>query len=63
VRIVAAATNRENVEKLRRAGADSVISPATIGGHLLAESALGDDDTERIADELAGTGEDGSGRP
>ncbi|MFC4357401.1 NAD-binding protein [Halobium salinum] len=58
VRIVAAATNRENVEKLRRAGADSVISPATIGGHLLAESALGDDDTERIADELAGDGGD-----
>lgn len=41
VTIVAAATNRENVEKLRRAGADTVISPATIGGHLLVESAMG----------------------
>ncbi len=28
VNIVAAATDRENIEKLRRAGADTVISPA-----------------------------------
>ncbi|MFB6256983.1 MAG: NAD-binding protein, partial [Haloplanus sp.] len=54
VHIVAAATQRENVAKLRRAGADTVISPATIGGHLLVESALGgrDVDTEAIADRL-----------
>jgi voltage-gated potassium channel len=52
IRIVAAATERENVEKLRRAGADTVISPAVIGGHLLVESALGADDTESIADGL-----------
>lgn len=52
--IVAAATERENVDKLRRAGADAVISPAVIGGHLLAESALGGEDAERVADELVG---------
>jgi len=54
VRIIAAATARENVEKLRRAGADVVISPATIGGHLLVESALGDADTERLAAHIVG---------
>jgi hypothetical protein len=52
VTIVAAATNRENVGKLRRAGADTVISPATIGGHLLVESAFGRDDTEAVARQL-----------
>ena len=57
IRVVAAATQRENVEKLRRAGADSVISPAVIGGHLIVESALGSDDTESIAEGLL----DGSG--
>lgn len=54
VRIVAAATDRENVDKLRRAGADSVISPATIGGHLLVRSALGNDGMESVADRLSG---------
>jgi voltage-gated potassium channel len=43
IRIVAAASNRENVEKLKRAGADTVISPTSLGGHLMAESALGGD--------------------
>jgi len=52
VRIVAAATDRENVEKLRRAGADTVISPAVIGGHLLVQSALGREGMENIADHL-----------
>ena len=52
IRIVAAATDRENVEKLRRAGADSVISPATIGGRILARSALGDDASESRLNEL-----------
>ncbi|NHN41145.1 potassium channel protein [Halorubellus sp. JP-L1] len=50
--IVAAATDRENVDKLKRAGANTVISPAQIGGHLLVESALGSTDSERIADRL-----------
>ncbi|WP_128476467.1 NAD-binding protein [Halorussus pelagicus] len=54
VRIVAAATERENVDKLKRAGADTVISPATIGGHLLVRSALGSDGMESIADRLTG---------
>jgi voltage-gated potassium channel len=54
VHIVAAATQRENVDKLRRAGADTVISPASIGGHLLVESALGgrEVNTEAVADRL-----------
>lgn len=52
VRIVAAATQRENVRKLKHAGADTVISPATIGGRLLVRSALGSDDTEDIAERL-----------
>jgi len=39
--IVAAATERQNEKKLKRAGADTVVSPAVIGGHLLAQSALG----------------------
>jgi voltage-gated potassium channel len=51
-RIVAAATVRDNVEKLRRAGADTVLSPAVIGGQLLVRSALGDADAETIADRL-----------
>ena len=52
VNIVAAATDRENVEKLRRAGATSVISPAVIGGHLLVQSALGREGMENVADHL-----------
>lgn len=52
LRIVAAATQRENVTKLKRAGADSVISPALIGGHLLVGSALGDETTEATAASL-----------
>jgi voltage-gated potassium channel len=41
IHIVAAATHRENENKLRRAGANTVISPAALGGHFLAESAIG----------------------
>jgi len=54
LRIVAAATQRENVNKLKRAGADTVISPASIGGHLLVQSALGGNRSEDIADRLMG---------
>jgi voltage-gated potassium channel len=52
VRIVAAANQTENVRKLKRAGANTVISPATIGGKLLVRSALGDAGTEEAAEEL-----------
>ena len=52
VRIVAAATERENVEKLKRAGADAVISPATIVGHLLVEAALSGADAESVAERV-----------
>ncbi|MFB6361730.1 MAG: TrkA family potassium uptake protein [Halobacteriales archaeon] len=47
--IIAGATNRENIEKLRRVGADVGISPATIGGHLLVESAFGNVGMESVA--------------
>ena len=53
-RIVAAATDRENTQKLRSAGADAVISPAVIGGHMLVESALGSADMEGLAARLLG---------
>ncbi|MFB6096844.1 MAG: NAD-binding protein [Haloferacaceae archaeon] len=52
VRIVAAATHRENVRKLKRAGANTVISPATIGGRLLVRSALGQEGVEDTARRL-----------
>lgn len=52
LRIVAAATDRENVEKLRRAGAETVISPQVIGAHLLVQSALGEAEVEAKADRL-----------
>ncbi|QCC58353.1 NAD-binding protein [Natrinema thermotolerans] len=47
-RIVAAATDRENTKKLDRAGADAVISPSVLGGHLLVRSALGSDESVLI---------------
>ncbi|MGM0399073.1 MAG: NAD-binding protein [Halobacteriota archaeon] len=52
VRIVAAATDRDNVTKLRRAGASTVISPQVIGAHLLVRSALGTSGIEDVADKL-----------
>ncbi|MFB6130202.1 MAG: NAD-binding protein [Salinigranum sp.] len=52
LRIVAAANQRENVNKLKLAGADAVISPASIGGRLLAESALDSTEAEVVADRL-----------
>ena len=50
--IVAAAAERENEKKLKRAGADVVISPAVIGGHLLVQSALGRGGMEDIAERI-----------
>jgi len=52
IRIVAAATERENEQKLRAAGADVVISPAVIGGRLLVRSALGSERAEDIAEQV-----------
>jgi voltage-gated potassium channel len=55
VRIVAAVTQRENVDKLRRAGADQVISPSTLGGHILVDCAFGADSrdaTEGVLDDI-----------
>jgi len=48
VRIVAAATDRQNTKKLERAGADTVISPALLGGLLVVRSALGSDNSDLI---------------
>ncbi len=52
LRIVAAATDRENIRKLRRAGADIVFSPSVLGGRLLVESAFGNDNPERVIDRM-----------
>jgi voltage-gated potassium channel len=60
VRIVASATERENVSKLERAGADTVISPAVIGGHLLVESALGHDEAAKQAEAVLAPEESGA---
>ncbi|WP_306056147.1 NAD-binding protein [Natronococcus wangiae] len=49
VRIVTAATDRENTRKLERAGADDVISLAELGGHLLVRSALGKDESPVVS--------------
>lgn len=55
VHIVAAASNTENVTKMRNAGANSVISPATIGGRLLVDAAFHEafDAEERLRDLLS----------
>lgn len=52
VEIIAVASNSENAEKLRRAGADTVVSPAQIVGKLLVESALTGEDTSEIVEEI-----------
>lgn len=54
VRIVAAASHRENVAKMKHAGADVVISPMTLGGRLLTASALDGVDAETLEQELFG---------
>ncbi|SDJ39678.1 voltage-gated potassium channel [Halovenus aranensis] len=55
-RIVAGATSRDNVDKLRRAGADTVLSPAVIGGQLLVRSALSGEDVEGLTETLLDEG-------
>lgn len=57
LRIVVAATERENEKKLIRAGADEVLSPAAIGGHLLVLSALGEEGMGEMAERILGTSE------
>ncbi|MEA1932453.1 NAD-binding protein [Halohasta litorea] len=54
MQILAAAMQRENVAKLRHAGADRVISPSEIGGRLLANSAIGKRDAEAASQQLLG---------
>jgi voltage-gated potassium channel len=50
VTILAVATNRENIAKLERAGADSVISPAVIAAQQLMNSVVGAD-SETLSNE------------
>ncbi|MFD1569137.1 NAD-binding protein [Halorubrum laminariae] len=54
IRIVAAATQRENVNKLRRAGANQVISPSSLGGHILIDCAFGSNSDEATEELLGG---------
>lgn len=48
IRILAVATNRENMKKLERAGATTVVSPAVIAAQQLVQSALGTDPDTRV---------------
>lgn len=59
IQIFAIATNRENMGKLERAGANTVISPAVIAAQQLVDSALGTD-SETGVDLLNDYSEDGS---
>jgi len=52
VRVVVLATDEGNVGKLRRAGADTVISPAGVVGDLLVESAPTGEDKSGMVDEV-----------
>lgn len=52
--IAVGVSQRENESKLKRAGADTVISPAAIGGHLLVAAAMGEGNSEREASDLLG---------
>jgi voltage-gated potassium channel len=57
IRILAVATNRENMTKLERAGANSVISPAVIAAKQLVQSTLAPDasaDPDLLRDEDGG---------
>jgi voltage-gated potassium channel len=56
VRVVAAATDPRHVAKLEAVGADVVLSPAVIGGHLLGRSVLGDDDALSWIADAGGAG-------
>ena len=50
VRVVAAANEERNVEKLRSVGADDVINPLEIGGRLLGRSVLDRDSRSLLSD-------------
>lgn len=58
IQILAIATNRENMGKLERAGANTVISPAVIAAQQLMQSTLGAD-SETGVDLLNDSSEDG----
>jgi voltage-gated potassium channel len=52
IRIVAAANDEKNVDKLASVGADDVINPGTIGGRLLGKSVLNDGSSRPMAQVL-----------
>ncbi|MDG5820475.1 NAD-binding protein [Natronococcus sp. A-GB7] len=56
VRIVAAANDREHVDKLEAVGADEVISPMEIGGRLLGRSVLGRSSADSLFEDTDGGG-------
>ncbi|MFB6183867.1 MAG: NAD-binding protein [Haloarculaceae archaeon] len=67
VRVVAAATDDQHVDKLERVGADQVISPTLMGGRLLGRSVLGQSgpltaDGRVADDDRTDTVDDGDGR-
>ncbi len=53
ISILSAATNRENIKKLKRAGADIVISPTNIGAKLLVQSATGKENIENLIKDIS----------
>jgi len=57
LRVVAAAYDQNNADKLTDAGADSVLTPDVIGGYLIGQSVLGDTDFAGFPDRLFGAGE------
>jgi voltage-gated potassium channel len=46
LRIIVRVEDEGNIEKVRRAGADEVISPSTLGGRLMAKRAVGEEAPE-----------------
>jgi len=57
LRVVAAAADASNADKLKNAGADSVITPEAIGGYLLGQSVLGEAEFVGFPDRLLVTDE------
>ncbi|MEF8854717.1 MAG: NAD-binding protein [Haloarculaceae archaeon] len=60
IRIIAAANDEKNVDKLASVGADDVINPGTIGGQLLGRSILGDSSSAVMASFVEDSGEQDS---
>jgi len=57
VRVVGAANDYSNVDKLEKVGADEVISPMNIGGRILGRSIVDDISTTNLLRDGTGDGE------